>query len=234
MGRGGSGTIFFTNCNLQCVFCQNYDISHYGRGDEIAFDRLADMMLALQGKGCHNINFVSPGHMVSAILESLLVAVPRGLRLPLVYNSGGYDSVETLELLSGVIDIYMPDFKYMDGSISLELSGAEDYPERAMAAVREMHDQAGDLAMDSRGVAYRGLLVRHLVLPNNLAGSEKVMRFLASLSRNTYVNIMDQYRPEYRAREFPNLRRRATLEEYDHAVKCARDAGLHRFDDRMR
>jgi putative pyruvate formate lyase activating enzyme len=192
------------------------------------------MMLALQGKGCHNINFVSPTHMVSAILESLLVAVPRGLRLPLVYNSGGYDSVQTLELLSGIFDIYMPDFKYMDGNVSLELSGAADYPEQATAALREMYDQAGDLRMDERGVVVRGLLVRHLVLPNNLAGTDKLMRFLASLSRNTYVNIMDQYRPEYLAREFPDLRRRATLQEYDAAVKCARDAGLHRFDDRMR
>jgi len=234
VGRNGSGTIFFTNCNLACIYCQNYDISQLGYGDEVSFERLAEMMLSLQERGCHNINFVTPTHMVSAILESLLLAVPAGLRLPLVYNTGGYDAVETLELLDGVIDIYMPDFKYIEDDTAGELSGVRDYPERAKAALKEMHRQVGDLVIDGRGVATRGLLVRHLVLPNGRAGTGGVMRFLAGLSRDTYVNIMDQYRPEYRSRECFDLRRRATLEEYDAAVESAREAGLHRFDDRRR
>jgi len=234
VGRNGSGTIFFTNCNLACVFCQNYDISQLGYGDEVSFERLAEMMLALQKRGCHNINLVTPTHMVYAILEALLLAVPAGLRVPLVYNSGGYDSVETLALLDGVIDIYMPDFKYADDETARNLSGARDYPERAKAALKEMHRQVGDLLIDSRGIAERGLLVRHLVLPNDLAGTGAAMRFLAWLSRDTYVNIMDQYHPEYRANEIFDLRRRATLDEYDAAVRSALDAGLHRLDDRRR
>lgn len=234
VGRNGSGTIFFTNCNLACVFCQNHDISQLGYGDEVSFERLAEMMLALQKRGCHNINFVTPTHMVYAILEALLLAVPAGLRVPLVYNSGGYDSVETLALLDGVIDIYMPDFKYTDDDTACKLSGARDYPERAKAALKEMHRQVGDLVIDARGVAERGLLVRHLVLPNDLAGTGAAMRFLAWLSRDTYVNIMDQYHPEYRANEIFDLRRRATLDEYDAAVQCALYAGLHRLDDRRR
>lgn len=234
VGRYGSGTIFFTNCNLACIFCQNYDISQLGYGDGISFERLAEMMLALQKRGCHNINFVTPSHMVYAILEALLIAVPRGLDVSLVYNTGGYDSVETLALLDGVVDIYMPDFKYMDDDTAWKLSGARDYPERAKAALMEMHRQVGDLVTDGRGVAQRGLLVRHLVLPNNLAGSDSMMCFLAWLSRDTYVNIMDQYRPEYRAGECFELKRRATLDEYDAAVRSALDAGLHRLDDRKR
>ena len=234
VGRNGSGTIFFTNCNLACVFCQNYDISQLGYGDEVSFERLAEMMLALQKRGCHNINLVTPTHMVYAILEALLLAVPAGLRVPLVYNSGGYDSVETLALLDGVIDTYMPDFKYADDETARNLSGARDYPERAKAALKEMHRQVGDLLIDSRGIAERGLLVRHLVLPNDLAGTGAAMRFLAWLSRDTYVNIMDQYHPEYRANEIFDLRRRATLDEYDAAVRSALDAGLHRLDDRRR
>ncbi len=234
VGRNGSGTIFFTNCNLACVFCQNYDISQLGYGDEVSFERLAEMMLALQKRGCHNINLVTPTHVVYAILEALLLAVPAGLRVPLVYNSGGYDSVETLALLEGIIDIYMPDFKYADDETARNLSGARDYPERAKAALKEMHRQVGDLLIDSRGIAERGLLVRHLVLPNNLAGTDAAMCFLVWLSRDTYVNIMDQYHPEYRANEIFDLRRRVTLDEYDAAVRCALDAGLHRLDDRRR
>ena len=232
VGRNGSGTIFFTNCNLACVFCQNYDISQLGYGDEVSFERLAEMMLALQKRGCHNINLVTPTHVVYAILEALLLAVPAGLRVPLVYNSGGYDSVETLALLEGIIDIYMPDFKYADDETARNLSGARDYPERAKAALKEMHRQVGDLLIDSRGIAERGLLVRHLVLPNNLAGTDAAMCFLVWLSRDTYVNIMDQYHPEYRANEIFDLRRRVTLDEYDAAVRCALDAGLHRLDER--
>lgn len=230
VGRGGSGTIFFTNCNMACIFCQNYDISHLGRGEEVSYDDLARMMLSLQSKGCRNINLVSPTHMVHAVLEALLRAVPAGLRLPLVYNTGGYDSPETLEMLDGVVDIYMPDFKYMDPDAAGRLSGTPDYPTAACAALEEMHRQTGDLVTDARGEACRGLLVRHLVLPNNIAATDRVISFIAGLSANTCINIMDQYRPEYRARECFDLRRRITLQEYDDAVDMALKAGLKRID----
>lgn len=232
-GRSGSGTIFFTNCNLACIFCQNYDISHLGRGEEISFEELADMMLELQKRGCHNINFVSPTHMNYAIVKALSIAVPRGLCVPLVYNSSGYDSAEILKILEGVYDIYMPDFKYMDPETAGRLSGASDYPEAAMAAIREMHRQTGDLVLDRNGIAQRGLLVRHLVLPNNIAASDRVINFIANLSRDTYINIMDQYRPEYRAGECFDLRRRTTLQEYDDAVEYALRCGLARIDGVM-
>jgi putative pyruvate formate lyase activating enzyme len=237
VGRKGSGTIFFTSCNLSCIFCQNYDISQLEKGETISCDELAKIMLLLQMKGCHNINFVSPTHFVYPIVKALETAVSNGLTVPLVYNSGGYDSEDTLRLLEGVFDIYMPDFKYMDAERGEELSGARDYPGTAMAALREMHRQVGDLELDSSGIACRGLLVRHLVLPNNLAATDRVMGFLATLSKNTYVNVMDQYRPEYRARECFDLKRRVTLEEYDRAVENAKAAGLHRLDskeDRLR
>jgi putative pyruvate formate lyase activating enzyme len=230
VGRYGSGTIFMTHCNLFCIFCQNYDISHLGRGEEVPYEELAGMMLALQSRGCHNINIVTPTHMVYAVVRALLVAVPRGLAIPLVYNSGGYDSMETLRLIEGVFDIYMPDFKYMDPDSAERLSGARDYPRRAIEALREMHRQVGDLETDGRGVARRGLLVRHLVLPNNLAATDRVIAFLASLSQHTYLNLMDQYRPEYRARECADLRRRATIAEFDTTVEWARAAGLTRLD----
>ncbi len=230
VGRHGSGAIFMTHCNLSCIFCQNYDISHLGRGDEIAYDEFAAMMLALQSRGCHNINIVTPTHMVYAVVRTLLDAVPKGLRVPLVYNSGGYDSADTLRLIEGVFDIYMPDLKYMDAGTAERLSGAGDYPARAMEALREMHRQTGDLQIDERGIAQRGLLVRHLVLPNNLAATDRVIAFLASLSGNTYLNLMDQYHPEYRARECADLRRRTTIAEFDEAVQWAHRAGLSRLD----
>jgi putative pyruvate formate lyase activating enzyme len=229
-GRNGSGTIFFTNCNLACIFCQNYDISHLGRGEEISCAELADMMLELQRRGCHNINVVSPTHMNHAIVRALLIAIPRGLSVPLVYNSGGYDAAEILALLEGVYDIYMPDFKYMDPRAAETLSGAADYPEAALAAVREMHRQTGDLVLDRNGIAQRGLLVRHLVLPNNLAATDRVINFIADLSRDTYINIMDQYRPEYRAGGCFDLRRRVTLQEFDEAVEHALRCGLSRIE----
>ncbi|HDP81403.1 MAG TPA: radical SAM protein [Spirochaetes bacterium] len=230
VGKNGSGTIFFTNCNLACIYCQNYDISHLGRGEEISYEELADIMLSLQQRGCHNINFVTPTHMVYPILKALELAVPRGLRVPLVYNSGGYDAVVTLAILEGVFDIYMPDFKYMDPDTAEELSGARDYPAVASAALREMYRQTGDLTVNSAGVAEKGLLVRHLVLPNNRASTDLVIAFIAGLSRDTYLNLMDQYRPEYRARECFDLRRRVTLDEFDEAVAWARRAGIKRLD----
>jgi len=229
VGRRGSGTIFFTNCNLACIFCQNYDISHLGYGSEVSYSDLALMMISLQRSGCHNINFVTPTHMVFAIVKALLLAVPMGLKLPLVYNSGGYDSVDTLKIMDGVFDIYMPDFKYSDESTAYRLSGIKEYPAFAKQAISEMHRQVGDLKLDESGIAYRGLLIRHLVLPENLAGSFKVVDFLAELSRNTFINIMDQYRPVYRAREHPGLGRRVTLDEIDRVISYARKKGLNRI-----
>jgi putative pyruvate formate lyase activating enzyme len=234
VGRHGSGTIFFTDCNLRCVFCQNAEISHGAQGELTSVEALASMMLRLQHQGCHNINLVSPTHQVPAILSALAVAADGGLSIPIVYNTGGYDSVETLHLLDGVVDIYMPDCKYSDDPTAQRLSGIKDYWDRNREALAEMHRQVGDLVCDQQGVARRGLLVRHLVLPNGLAGTEKVMGFIASLSRETYVNIMAQYRPCYRAMEFPELSRPITAAEYAHALSAAREAGLGRFDERPR
>ncbi|MGQ9523470.1 MAG: radical SAM protein [Armatimonadota bacterium] len=234
MGTHGSGTIFLANCNLRCIFCQNYDISHGGRGVSVTPKELAGMMLALQRIGCHNINFVTPTHYMPQILAAIDVAVQNGLSVPIVWNCGGYESLEALRLLDGVVDIYMPDVKYDSGDVAARLSGVPSsgpasYPEAVRAAVREMHRQVGDLVLDQRGIAVRGLLVRHLVLPNGLAGTAGVMRFLAELSRNTYVNVMDQYRPCFRAGDVPEIARRLTPDEYQEAMELARQAGLHRF-----
>ncbi|MGQ9457863.1 MAG: radical SAM protein [Anaerolineae bacterium] len=234
VGRGGSGTIFFTHCNLRCDYCQNYDISQLGHGAEVEPEDLARMMLYLQEMGCHNINLVSPTHVVPQILAGLLLAAEAGLRLPLVYNTGGYDALGTLQLLDGVVDIYMPDMKYADAEIGWKYSHVRDYPRHNQAAVREMHRQVGDLVLDEDGVARRGLLVRHLVLPEGLAGTAEIVRFLAEeISRNTYLNLMDQYRPCYRAHELPPLNRRITRQEYEEAVRLALEAGLHRLDKRQ-
>ncbi len=231
VGRHGSGTIFFAYCNLGCLFCQNWVISHSGEGSIVSFENLADAMLTLQHYGCHNINFVTPTHQVPMILRSLEIAIEKGLKVPLVYNCGGYESVETLTILDGIVDIYMPDFKYTDPQVALEYSKAGDYPFVAKAAIREMHRQVGDLVMDNRGVALRGLLVRHLVLPEGLAGTEEVFKFLVEeISANTYTNIMAQYYPCFRAGEKPPLNRRITGDEYKSAVKAAIKAGLKRLD----
>jgi putative pyruvate formate lyase activating enzyme len=231
VGRHGSGTIFFAWCNLRCVYCQNVELSQMGQGEETGPEGLAAMMLWLEDVGCHNINLVSPSHVVPQILAGLLVAVERGLRAPLVYNTGGYDAVQTLRLLDGVVDIYMPDMKCADAQVGQLYSGVPDYPQVNQAAVHEMHRQVGDLTMDERGIARRGLLVRHLVLPDGLAGTVEIARFLAhEISPNTYVNIMDQYRPCYRAEEMPPLNRRITRQEYVEAVRLVREAGLHRLD----
>jgi putative pyruvate formate lyase activating enzyme len=228
VGRGGSGTIFFTNCNLGCIFCQNYDISHLGSGREVSARDLADMMLDLQERGCHNINFVTPTHMVYALLEALLIAVSRGLRIPLVYNSGGYDSATTLRLIEGIFDIYMPDFKYAWDETGRRLSGVPDYASRAREALAEMHAQVGDLEIDGRGIARRGLLVRHLVLPLDLAGSFEVLDFIRGLSPDTYLNIMDQYRPCFHARTVEGMGRMVTITEFDEVLRHARRLGLKR------
>ncbi|MCD6518497.1 MAG: radical SAM protein [Anaerolineae bacterium] len=231
VGRHGSGTIFFSWCNLACQYCQNYEISQLGEGREVEPEELAAMMLALQERGCHNINLVSPSHVVPQILAAVLIAAQAGLRLPLVYNTGGYDSLKTLQLLDGVVDIYMPDMKYADEAIARKYSRVPNYPQVNQAAVKEMHRQVGDLVLDERGIAVRGLLVRHLVLPEGLAGTAEIVRFLAKeISPNTYVNIMAQYRPCYRAHKLPPLNRPITREEYLEALRLAAEAGLHRLD----
>jgi putative pyruvate formate lyase activating enzyme len=231
VGSRGSGTIFFTNCNLSCVFCQNYHISQLGQGQTVTEQEIARMMLALQEIGCHNINLVTPTHVVPQILDALNIASGLGLHLPIVYNCGGYESVETLKLLHGVVDIYMPDMKYSDEGNGDRYSGAKGYPEANRAAVKEMHRQVGDMQMDDRGIATRGLLVRHLVLPEGIAGTEGVMRFLAEeISTNTYLNVMSQYRPSHRASDFPELSRSLTQQEFIEAVHIARRYGLERLD----
>ncbi len=229
-GRLGSGTIFFSWCNLRCVYCQNWDISQKGLGRKVEPDQLAAMMLSLQGQGCHNINFVTPSHVVAQIIEAVEIAANEGLRLPLVYNTGGYDSLEALQLLDGIIDIYMPDLKYDDSDKAHSYSHVRDYVEVNRAAVKEMHRQVGDLVVDENGIAQRGLLVRHLVLPNDVAGTDRVLEFLADeISTDTYVNIMDQYRPCYRANDYPALNRSLTSREYARARATAASLGLHRF-----
>jgi len=233
VGRGGSGTVFFSWCNLRCQYCQNDGISQGGEGRPVSAADLAEMMLALQRSGCHNVNFVSPSHVVPQILEATWIAAQRGLRVPLVYNTGGYDSLDTLALLDGVFDMYMPDMKYADEAVGERYSLVKGYPRFNQAAVREMHRQVGDLRMDERGIATRGLLVRHLVLPEGLAGTPEIVRFLADLSPNTYLNVMAQYRPCYHAHNLPPLNRRITQTEYREAVQAALDAGLVRLEGRQ-
>ncbi len=234
VGSGGSGTIFFAQCSLACTFCQNFDISHAGRGFPAAFpEQLAAIMLELQGQGAHNINFVTPSHVVPQVLEALPLAAKQGLRLPLVYNSSGYDILETLKLLNGVVDIYMPDAKFFSPEAAKRYCQAEDYPERARQALKEMHRQVGDLELDEGGIAVRGLLVRHLVMPDDLAGTRQWMEFLArEISPNTYVNVMDQYRPCGDVAAFPELQRSITPEEYEAALDAAAAAGITRLDQR--
>jgi putative pyruvate formate lyase activating enzyme len=230
VGTGGSGTIFFGNCNLSCIFCQNYDISQEGGGSPMPTAQLSGIMLGLQEMGCHNINLVSPTHQMPMILVALFEAASRGLSLPVVYNTGGYDSMETLRILEGVVDIYMPDMKYSSGAASGMLSGAKDYPELNREGVREMHRQVGDLRINQKGIAERGLLVRHLVLPGGMAGSEAVFRFLSEeISKDTYLNIMDQYRPCHKAHDKPPLNRRINKKEWQEALDLAAKYGLKRL-----
>jgi putative pyruvate formate lyase activating enzyme len=229
VGYHGSGTIFLTHCNLRCIFCQNYDISHLGRGERITKSDMARAMVRLQELGCHNINFVTPTHYAPQIVSSLPEAINMGLRLPIVYNCSGYESIEVIQLLEGVVDIYMPDAKYMDEKHSKRFSNAQDYPEVLKKILKEMHRQVGDLATNSKGIAERGLLIRHLVMPGGVASSEAVLRFIAEeISPHSYVNIMDQYRPEYRAHEYPEISRRITHKEYMEAIQIAKRFHLHR------
>lgn len=229
VGVGGSGTIFLASCNLACVFCQNWEISQARWGREVTDEQLAGAMLRLQALGCHNINFVSPSIYVPQVLAALPCAIDGGLRLPLVYNSGGYDSLEALHLLDGIFDIYMPDIKYADEAFARKYSLVKDYYPVARAALKEMHRQVGDLVTED-GVAVRGLIIRHLVLPEGLAGTAEVMRFIAQeLSADSYVNVMAQYRPENKAHNYPELSRRLSVDEYQEALELARAQGLYRF-----
>ncbi len=234
-GWNGSGTIFFSFCNLRCVYCQNWEISQRGEGREVSPEALAGMMLDLQRRDCHNINLVTPSHVTPQILAATLLAARQGLRLPLVYNTGGYDSPEALALLDGVVDIYMPDLKYGDSATAHRYSHVRNYWEANQVAVREMHRQVGDLALDERGLARRGLLVRHLVLPGDLANTAKVLAFLArEISPDTYLNLMDQYHPCYRSFGEPPLNRALSPTEYRQALRLAEEYGLRRLDRRRR
>jgi putative pyruvate formate lyase activating enzyme len=228
VGIHGSGTIFLSGCNMGCVFCQNYDISQLDHGQEIEAEVMAGMMIRLQDIGCHNINFVTPTHFIPQILEALSIARENDLSVPLVYNSGGYDSAETIRMLDGIFDIYMPDAKYGSDEIALKYSKAPGYTYYMKGAIKEMHRQVGDLQIEDN-VAKRGLLVRHLVLPGNLAGTAEIMRFLAEeISKDTYINVMAQYNPNYNACSFPELDRRVTLKEYRDAIQLAMNAGFSR------
>ena len=234
-GARGSGTIFFSHCNLRCVFCQNHDISWEGSGRDYDAEALATMMLELQDQGCHNINLVTPEHVVPQVLQAIDIAAGKGLCLPLVYNTSAYDSQRSIELLDGVVDIYMPDFKFWDPATARRLISAEDYPQTARKALQAMHRQTGDLVFDEEGVALRGVLVRHLVMPEALAGTQDIMRFLAEeISADTFVNIMGQYSPAARVVARPGryakIERRITDQEYVEAFEVAIEAGLHRFD----
>lgn len=231
VGRGGSGTIFFSNCNLRCIYCQNYTISIEGEGVEISEKRLAETMMNLQKMGCENINLVTPTHYLPSIIRALQKAIPMGLRIPLVYNTSGYEKLDILRLLDGIVDIYLPDCKYMDPAMAAKYSdGAYNYPHYAKIALKEMFRQTGDLQV-RRGIAVRGLIVRHLVLPNGISGTKEFLKFVAeNLSKTTYINIMRQYRPEYKAPEYPELSRRINRKEYSEALTWAKQYGLHRLD----
>ena len=232
VGDGGSGTIFFSHCNLRCVFCQNWEISQEGKGWEKSDEEVAEMMIGLQKMGCHSINLVTPTHVMPNILGATRIAFQKGLRLPLVYNTCGYERLEILKLLDGIVDIYLSDLKYMDNEMADKYSsGARDYPEGAMKAILEMNRQVGKLLIDEDGVALRGLIVRHLVMPNGVAGSEKFVRWAAeNLPKDTYVNIMAQYHPDYKAFDYPEISRPITREEFLEAMKAAEDCGLTNLD----
>jgi putative pyruvate formate lyase activating enzyme len=234
-GTHGSGTIFFSWCNLRCVFCQNFELSWKGEGRATPPGELAAMMLQLQAAGCHNINLVTPEHVVPQILEALPLAIAQGLRLPLVYNTGGYDSLESIELMNGVVDIYMPDFKCWDAETARRYLKAPNYPEAARRAIKAMHQQVGDLRFDENGLAVRGVLLRHLVMPGEIAGTREIMEWVArELGPNTYVNVMPQYYPAGKVsrQEYAEINRRTTSGEFGHALEAAHAAGLHRLDAR--
>ena len=227
-GEHGSGTIFFAGCNLRCVYCQNYEFSQLGKGRPVSEEELASYMLALQKEGCHNINFVTPTHVITQILKALLLAIPGGLNIPLVYNTSGYDSLETLEKLDGIFDIYLPDARYADNQISLKFSQAEDYPGVNQKALKEMHRQVGVAQLNQAGIIESGLIIRHLVLPNNLSGTAQIMRFIADeLSPDSYISLMSQYFPCYKAEDYQEISRRVSRQEYQKAMEIMYSCGLH-------
>jgi putative pyruvate formate lyase activating enzyme len=232
VGKGGSGTIFLTNCGLRCVFCINWEISQGGSGRSTSLVEMADMMLRLQEMGCHNINFVTPTHYAAHIVLALDMAASKGLRLPLVYNTCGWEQVEVLKMLDGIIDIYLPDFKYADGKMAAAYSsGSKTYPEMTKATLLEMHRQVGVARPGKDGLMYRGLMIRHLVMPNGVAGTREVIQWIGeNLPKDTYLNIMSQYRPMYKAFEYPKISRRLTRKEYDEALRWAKEAGLTNLD----
>jgi len=232
VGENGSGTIFFSNCNLRCIFCQNWPISHEGKGKEVEDEELADMMIKLQKIGCHNINLVTPTHVMPNILNATRIALKKGLQLPLVYNTSGYERLEILKILDGIVDIYLPDMKYMDADKAAKYSaGASDYPEVTKKAIIEMNRQVGELKINRRGIALRGLIIRHLVMPNRVAGTEKFVRWVAqTLPKSTYVNIMAQYRVEYKAFEYSEISRGITVQEFLEAMDWANKYGLTNLD----
>ena len=233
VGERGSGTIFLSNCNLRCVFCQNWPIAHEGKGREVQDEDLADMMLRLQKIGCHNINLVTPTHVMPNVINAVQIALRKGgLRLPLMYNTSGYERVEILKILDGVVDIYKPDMKYMDADKAAKYSaGASDYPEVTKKAIVEMHRQVGVLTLDQRGIATRGVIIRHLVMPNRVAGTEKFVKWVAEVvPKSTYVNIMAQYRVEYKAYDYPEIARGITVQEFLEAMDWAEKYGLTNLD----
>ncbi len=226
-GVNGSGTIFFTYCNLKCIYCQNYTISQLGEGDMISEEDLANIMLYLERLGCHNINLVTPTHFVPQILSGLVIAIEKGLNIPIVYNTSGYESLEVLKLLEGVIDIYLPDMRYSSEEYAIKFSNAPRYPEINRLAVKEMFRQVGNLVLDRNGIAKRGLIIRHLVMPDDISGTEEVLRFISEeISKDTYISLMAQYRPMYKAISFPPINRRISREEYKKAVEIAKILGL--------
>jgi len=226
-GTSGSGTIFFTFCNLKCVYCQNYSISQLGDGDIVSVQDLAGMMLYLQGIGCHNINLVTPTHFLPQIVSALVIAVEKGLKIPIVYNTSGYEKVEILKLLDGIIDIYLPDMRYSSEVNSVRYSSTPEYPRFNRTAVKEMFRQVGNLEVDKKGIARRGLIIRHLVMPEDVSGTEEVLRFIAEeISKDTYISLMAQYRPMYKAIDIPIINRRITREEYKRAIEIAKSLGL--------
>lgn len=227
VGRNGSGTIFFSNCNLLCNFCQNFDISHEGNGYEVSNEKLAEIMLVLQKRGCHNINFVTPSHVVPQIVSALEIAISNGLNIPIIYNTSAYDKVDTLKLLDGIIDIYMPDFKFMNSKVAQITCNAKDYPEMAKKALKEMHRQVGDLKINENGIATNGLLIRHLVMPSDFSSTKSVLKFIAKeISVNSFVNIMPQYRPAGRASEVPELSGSLKIDVFNNAINDANRVGL--------
>lgn len=227
-GKNGSGTIFFTHCNLRCAYCQNYEFSQLGKGRDVSEEELASFMIELQEEGCHNINFVTPTHVIAQIVKALVLAVGRGLHIPLVYNTSGYDSTETLKLLDGIFDIYLPDARYADSKIALKLSSAGDYPQVNREALKEMHRQVGIAGLSHDGIIESGLIIRHLVLPHNLSGTDEIMRFIAcQLSKDTYISLMSQYFPCHKAKDYPEISRRITRQEYQRAIDAMYANGLH-------